>query len=126
MTAASAPERSGSLFGHSQALDGIRAFAVASVLLFHAGVAGISGGFLGVDTFFVLSGFLITSLLLAERRRTGRISLTTLWARRARRLLPALLVMLIATVVAGHYLLASDELGLLRTDAVAALGYLAN
>jgi peptidoglycan/LPS O-acetylase OafA/YrhL len=108
------------------ALDGIRAFAVAAVVLFHAGVAGLSGGFLGVDTFFVLSGFLITSLLLAERLRTGRIGLTAFWMRRVRRLLPGLLVMLAATVVAGHYLLEGDELGLLRTDALAALGYVAN
>src|SRR4051794_6760717 len=126
MTAASAPERSGSLFGHSQALDGIRAFAVASVLLFHAGVAGVAGGFLGVDTFFVLSGVLITSLLLAERARHGRIALARVWTRRARRLLPALLLVLLATIVAGHYLLDSDALRLLRTDAYATLAYGAN
>jgi peptidoglycan/LPS O-acetylase OafA/YrhL len=113
-------------FGYVPALDGIRAFAVASVVLFHAGVAGLGGGFLGVDTFFVLSGFLITSLLLAERMRDGRIKLTTFWVRRARRLLPALLAMLFATVVAGHFLLDSDALGLLRGDAAAALGYVAN
>jgi peptidoglycan/LPS O-acetylase OafA/YrhL len=113
-------------FGYRPALDGIRAFAVAAVVLFHAGVGGIGGGFLGVDTFFVLSGFLITSLLLAEHARTGSIRLTAFWARRARRLLPALLAMLAATVVAGHFLLDSDALGLLRTDALAALGYVAN
>jgi peptidoglycan/LPS O-acetylase OafA/YrhL len=108
------------------ALDGIRAFAVGSVVLFHAGVSGLGGGFLGVDTFFVLSGYLITSLLLGERWRTGRINLTRFWVRRARRLLPALLAMLLATVVAGHFLLDSDALALLRTDAYAALGYVAN
>jgi peptidoglycan/LPS O-acetylase OafA/YrhL len=113
-------------FGYSPALDGIRAFAVASVVLFHAGLTGIDGGFLGVDTFFVLSGFLITSLLLAEHLRTGRIRLTTFWVRRARRLMPALLAMLLATVVAGRFLLDSDALGLLRTDAYAALAYIAN
>jgi peptidoglycan/LPS O-acetylase OafA/YrhL len=63
------PRRS---FGYSPALDGIRALAVTAVVLFHAGVGGLSGGFLGVDTFFVLSGFLITSLLLRERARSGR------------------------------------------------------
>ncbi|HEY2793854.1 MAG TPA: acyltransferase family protein [Micromonosporaceae bacterium] len=113
-------------FGYSPALDGLRAFAVASVVLFHAGVSGINGGFLGVDTFFVLSGFLITSLLLAESVRNGRISLKTFWFRRARRLMPALLAMLLATVVAGHYLLDSDDLKLLRADGLAALGYIAN
>jgi peptidoglycan/LPS O-acetylase OafA/YrhL len=113
-------------FGYQPALDGIRAFAVAAVVLFHAGVGGVEGGFLGVDTFFVLSGFLITSLLLAERARTGSIRLTAFWGRRARRLMPALLAMLAGTVVAGHFLLDSDALGLLRTDALAALGYVAN
>ena len=113
-------------FGYSPALDGIRAFAVASVVLFHAGVGGLAGGFLGVDSFFVLSGFLITSLLLAERLRNGRIDLGRFWVRRARRLMPALLAMLAATVVAGHFLLDSDALGLLRTDAYAALAYVAN
>jgi peptidoglycan/LPS O-acetylase OafA/YrhL len=113
-------------WGYQPALDGIRAFAVASVVLFHAGVTGLDGGFLGVDTFFVLSGFLITSLLLAERRRTGRISLIRFWARRARRLMPALLMMLLVTVVAGRFLLDSDALALLRTDAYATLGYVAN
>ncbi|MCU7727984.1 acyltransferase [Actinoplanes sp. KI2] len=110
-------------FGYSPALDGIRAFAVAAVVLFHAGVGGVAGGFLGVDTFFVLSGFLITSLLLADRSK-----ITTFWVRRARRLLPALLAMLLATVVAGRFLLAGDPdaTGLLRTDAFAALGYVAN
>ncbi|WP_250033812.1 acyltransferase family protein [Paractinoplanes maris] len=116
----------GPSWGHLPALDGIRAFAVLSVVLFHAGIAGLAGGFLGVDTFFVLSGFLITSLLLAERRRTGRIDLIRFWVRRIRRLLPALLAMLLATVVAGRFLLDSDALALVRTDAYAALGYLAN
>src|SRR3954465_5882426 len=94
------PARGGPSFGYSRALDGIRAFAVAAVVLFHAGVGGVEGGFLGVDTFFVLSGFLITSLLLAERARSGSIRLTAFWGRRARRLMPALLAMLTATVVA--------------------------
>ncbi|MEV4641390.1 acyltransferase family protein [Actinoplanes sp. NPDC049548] len=121
-----APPHAGPSFGYSRALDGIRALAVAAVLLFHAGAAGVAGGFLGVDTFFVLSGFLITSLLLGERQRTGRIKLTDFWVRRARRLLPALLAVLLATVITGRYLLDSDALGLLRSDAYAALAYVAN
>jgi peptidoglycan/LPS O-acetylase OafA/YrhL len=79
-----------------------------------------------VDTFFVLSGFLITSLLLAEHRVRGRIDLWRFWIRRVRRLLPALLAVLLTTVVAGHFLLDSGALTLLRTDAYAALGYVAN
>ena len=117
---------SATAFGYRPALDGVRAFAVTAVVLFHCGVDGLSGGFLGVDTFFVLSGFLITTLLLNEHARTGRIALGAFWARRARRLLPALLAMLAATVIAGHFLLDSDDLKLLRIDAFAALGYVAN
>jgi peptidoglycan/LPS O-acetylase OafA/YrhL len=119
-------EHAATSFGYSPALDGLRAFAVASVVLYHAGVSGLDGGFLGVDTFFVLSGFLITSLLLAESVRNGRIKLSTFWFRRARRLMPALLAMLLATVIAGHFLLDSDDLRLLRTDGLAALAYVAN
>jgi peptidoglycan/LPS O-acetylase OafA/YrhL len=113
-------------FGYLRALDGIRALAVASVVLFHAGLTGLGGGFLGVDTFFVLSGFLITTLLLTERLTSGRIDLRRFWIRRARRLLPALLAVLLATVIAGRFLLDSDALVLLRTDAWAALAYVAN
>ena len=73
---------------HIPALDGLRGLAVAGVLLFHGG--HLTGGYLGVDLFFVLSGFLITSLLLAESAGSGSIGLGGFWARRARRLLPAL------------------------------------
>ncbi|UQU67876.1 acyltransferase [Couchioplanes caeruleus] len=113
-------------FSHSRALDGVRALAVTAVVLFHAGIGGVRGGFLGVDAFFVLSGFLITSLLLAERARTGRIRLPAFWVRRARRLLPALLLVLLATVVAARYRLDGDDLRLVRGDAYAALAYVAN
>ncbi|MEU1393803.1 MULTISPECIES: acyltransferase [unclassified Nonomuraea] len=82
---------------HIGPLDGLRGLAVAAVLLFHAGY--LSGGFLGVDLFFVLSGFLITGLLLAELDRSGRLNLAGFWARRARRLLPALVFMSVATLL---------------------------
>ena len=82
------------------ALDGVRAVAVALVLAEHGGIPGIPGGFLGVDVFFVLSGFLITSLLLDELGNRGRIALADFWIRRARRLLPALIVMVLAVVAA--------------------------
>ena len=98
MTLKNSSDHSPTAFGYSPALDGLRAFAVLSVVLFHAGVGGINGGFLGVDAFFVLSGFLITSLLLAEHARHGSIKLSRFWARRARRLMPALLAMLLATL----------------------------
>src|SRR4051794_41562749 len=78
------------------ALDGLRGLAVLAVVLYHGGVAGLGGGFLGVDAFFVLSGFLITSLLLVEWGNTGAVSLRRFWERRARRLLPPLGVLLLA------------------------------
>jgi len=74
-------------------LDGLRAIAVVAVILYHLDLAAVPGGFLGVDVFFVLSGYLITSLLLAEREVRGRIDFTGFYARRARRLLPALFLM---------------------------------
>src|SRR5687767_13772090 len=79
-------------------LDGLRGLAVVAVLLYHADL-GIVGGFLGVEMFFVLSGFLITSLLFAEWQQHGRVQLAAFWVRRARRLLPALLLMLTGTLL---------------------------
>src|SRR5215212_7979046 len=83
------------------ALDGIRALAVTAVAIYHFGGGGESwlpGGFLGVDVFFVLSGYLITGLLLAEYNRRGTIDLLGFWVRRLRRLAPALLLMLLVVV----------------------------
>ncbi|MEU4483065.1 acyltransferase family protein [Micromonospora sp. NPDC023966] len=111
---------------YQPALDGVRALAVAAVLAFHGGVAALPGGFLGVDAFFVLSGFLITSLLLAEHRDTGRIDLVAFWGRRVRRLLPALLLVLLVVLLVSRKLMPGTELGALRWDALAALGYVAN
>src|SRR5690606_8316670 len=76
--------------GHIPGLDGIRAIAIISVLVFHFTPTMLPAGFLGVDVFFVLSGFLITTLLLRDVSRKGRINLPQFWLRRARRLLPAL------------------------------------
>lgn len=90
------------------ALDGLRGVAVLAVLLYHGGFLWARGGHLGVTTFFVLSGFLITSLLLCERAREGRIDLRAFWARRARRLVPAALV---GIVVAAAYLVFGAERG---------------
>lgn len=82
-------------FQDRPALDGLRALAILPVLLYHADATFATGGFLGVDLFFVLSGYLITSLLVIEARREGAIFLRGFWLRRARRLFPGLLVTLL-------------------------------
>jgi len=107
-------------------LDGIRALAVVAVLAFHAGIGWFGGGLLGVDLFFVLSGFLITSLLVSEFRSSGTIRFTTFYARRARRLLPALVVTML--MVAAFALLVADpgSRANIRGDAFATMGYVAN
>ncbi len=107
-------------------LDGMRAFAVIAVILYHAESNWAIGGYFGVDVFFVLSGYLITSLLLAEWRDTGGIALRSFWARRARRLLPALFLML--AVVGAIAVLLPQVLGSpgLLGDTLATVGYVAN
>jgi len=80
-------------------LDGLRAIAVTAVLVYHANHEWLSGGFLGVEVFFVISGYLITLLLLSEKERSGRVRLGQFWMRRARRLLPALFVMMGALAI---------------------------
>jgi peptidoglycan/LPS O-acetylase OafA/YrhL len=108
------------------ALDGLRGLAVAGVLAYHAGWSGARGGFLGVSLFFTLSGYLICSLLIRERESTGSIDLRRFWARRARRLLPAAVAALGLAVAFGALAGGSAQLEDLRTDVVAALGYVAN
>jgi peptidoglycan/LPS O-acetylase OafA/YrhL len=109
---------------HVSALDGARGLAVAGVVFFHGG--HLTGGYLGVDFFFTLSGFLITSLLLAETQRTGSIGLGGFWARRARRLLPALAVLMAGIAVYCWVFASSDQLAQIRGDAFATLAYSAN
>ena len=106
-------------------LDGLRALAVIAVLLYHAQLPWIPGGFLGVEIFFVISGYLITTLLLEERRQRGRIDLVGFWMRRARRLLPALYLLLVVTLAFAVVFL-PGEVARLRGDALAAFGYVTN
>jgi peptidoglycan/LPS O-acetylase OafA/YrhL len=108
------------------ALDGLRALAAIAVLLYHAGVPWFRGGLLGVDVFFVLSGFLITWLLLGEQARQGTIGLVGFWRRRARRLLPMLIVVGSAVLVYAEFFGNPDQLPQTRVDLAATLGYVAN
>jgi peptidoglycan/LPS O-acetylase OafA/YrhL len=107
-------------------IEGLRAVAVIVVILFHARISAFSGGFVGVDVFFVVSGFLITRLLLNEIQRTGTISLPNFWARRARRLLPASVAVVVVTVIASQVLLSPIAQRPLASDAVAAGAFVIN
>ena len=118
-----------STFGYKPALDGLRAVAVGSVMAYHFGGfsdGAMPGGFLGVDTFFVLSGYLITSLLLHEWQGSGTLKLSAFWIRRAKRLFPALLVALTAVTIWAGFAIESDRLGAFRLDALWTLFYGAN
>lgn len=108
------------------ALDGVRAFAVVAVMMFHGGIPHMDGGFMGVDAFFVLSGFLITSLLIGEWRQNLTIKLGAFWARRARRLLPALLMMLLFVAFFAAVIVPKGTYGALRLDALSTLLYVSN
>ncbi|MFN8096991.1 MAG: acyltransferase family protein [Dermatophilaceae bacterium] len=95
-------------------LDGLRALAIVAVLVFHLNPGWLPGGYLGVDIFFVVSGFLITTLLVRERADTGRVDLPAFWARRARRLLPALLICVPVSVVLARLVQADLLVGIGR------------
>lgn len=112
-------------FPYLPGLDGLRALAVIAVLLYHADLQWIPGGFLGVEVFFVISGYLITGLLLAEWRSHGHIDLKAFWLRRARRLLPALYLLLGVTMLYAAVFL-YNEVASLRGDVLAALAYVTN
>lgn len=108
-------------------IDGLRALAILSVVAYHVGVPGITGGFGGVDVFFVISGFLITQLLVLEVEATGGLSIVGFYVRRARRILPALLIMMLATLVLGHFALPPGEPRAdLAGSALASLAFSAN
>jgi peptidoglycan/LPS O-acetylase OafA/YrhL len=108
------------------ALDGMRAFAVLGVMAFHGGIPWLDGGYLGVDAFFVLSGFLITSLLVNEWQRLQTIRLGAFWARRARRLLPALLLVLLFVACYAAFVVPRGTYTDLRLDSLSTLFYVAN
>jgi peptidoglycan/LPS O-acetylase OafA/YrhL len=107
-------------------VEGMRALAVIVVVLFHLRIGVFKGGFVGVDVFFVLSGFLITRLLLNELATSGTIALPNFWARRARRLLPASVLVIVATLVAGRWMLSPIDQRALAGDATAAGGFVVN
>lgn len=114
-------------FEHVPALDGIRAAALLAVMAYHGGLADdVPGGLFSLDAFFCLSGFLITSLLLAEWRRTGTLRLRAFWARRARRLLPALVLLLIGIAIWAHFFAGPQQAPQIRLDELATLFYVAN
>jgi peptidoglycan/LPS O-acetylase OafA/YrhL len=107
-------------------LEGLRGAALLGVLLFHAGFGWAKGGFLGVSTFFTLSGFLITLLLVWEFSAKGRIDLKNFWMRRYRRLMPASLACLAGVCLFGATVATPGQLATLRGDVIAALAYVAN
>jgi peptidoglycan/LPS O-acetylase OafA/YrhL len=114
-----------SRFPYMPGIDAMRALAVLAVFGYHAGLGWVPGGFLGVDVFFVISGYLITSLLLREFRSTDQIALGRFWLRRARRLLPAVGV-LIAVAMIVSAIAEPDKIDTIRGDALSSLFYFAN
>ncbi len=110
---------------HRRDIDGLRALAVLPVVLFHAGVPGFGGGYAGVDVFFVISGFLITSLIAGEIDR-GAFSLGAFYERRVRRIAPALILVTAAVLIAGWFLLIPADYAALGTSAIAAVLSFAN
>ena len=111
---------------HRRDIEGLRALAVISVIAYHAGVPGTAGGFIGVDSFLVISGFLITGLLIGEREQTGGVDLVAFYARRARRLLPISTLVLVVTALVGVAVLPATSLRDLGRDVLAAAGFSVN
>ena len=112
--------------GYQPGLDGLRAISVIAVILYHAGFSWMTGGFFGVEVFFVVSGYLITSLLLDEREHSHRVSLSQFWLRRARRLLPALFTMLIAVSLWTSLFGTAEQQSTLKRDLPWSIFYVNN
>ncbi|HHU6751351.1 TPA: acyltransferase family protein [Staphylococcus pseudintermedius] len=106
-------------------LDGIRAVAVIAIIIYHLNPQWLPGGFLGVDTFFVISGYLITSLLLTEYHNTGKIELTSFWLRRVKRLIPAVFFLVMGVLVLTLIFMPA-EIQKVRADSIAAIFYVSN
>jgi peptidoglycan/LPS O-acetylase OafA/YrhL len=119
------PRPSDNRLPYMPGIDALRAIAVLAVFFYHVGAGWMPGGFLGVDVFFVISGYLITALLLSEFGRRGHISVIAFWLRRARRLLPAVAVMIAATLLLAA-IVVPEEIDRLRGDALASLFYVNN
>jgi len=107
-------------------IEGLRALAVLLVVAYHYGIEQFAGGFIGVDVFFVISGFLITKLLIDEADRDGKVRLSNFWARRIRRIIPMSLLVVVVTVIAGLYMLEPGRARELATVALGAVGFSAN
>ncbi len=107
-------------------IQGLRAVAVLLVVLAHVGVTQFSGGYVGVDVFFVLSGFLITGLLISEAKRRRGISLANFYARRGRRILPAATVVLLATLMSAYLLLGRVRTGEIARETIFASFFAVN
>src|SRR5215471_3502329 len=107
-------------------IEGLRGVAILLVVFYHLEIVGFSGGYVGVDVFFVLSGYLITGLLLKEIQTTGHLRLANFYGRRARRLLPAAALTLAVTCLASYWLLSPVEQMLLPTSAIATATYTSN
>src|SRR6266545_2315875 len=123
---AAAPPASGRRIPYQPALDGLRAFAILTIMVYHGQATWPRGGYLSVDLFFVLSGYLITTLLVAEWNQRGEVDLGAFWSGRARRLLPALFLMLAGIAAYAALLAPAARLARVRWDALATLAYVAN
>ncbi len=121
-----AAARGASTTGYRPEIDGVRALAVVAVVAYHAGIPGFSGGYVGVDVFFVISGFLITGLLARELEHTGRVSVAGFYGRRARRLLPVAALVSVATVAVGWWVQSPLTRRDLAADALATSTYTIN
>lgn len=106
-------------------INGLRAWAVISVLLYHFGISGFSGGFVGVDLFFVISGFLMTSIII-KGLEGNKFLIMSFYAARARRIVPALTALCLFLSVIGYWVLAPLDYKMLATHAIAALGFFSN
>jgi peptidoglycan/LPS O-acetylase OafA/YrhL len=111
---------------HRPEIDGLRAIAIVLVIVFHSGFGWIAGGFIGVDVFFVISGFLIGGMLLSEHSRSGRLSLREFYGRRARRLLPLSSLVIATTVILGMIVSVPVARQQVSTDAISAALYVSN